>query len=83
MVLVLPHHGQVHVARAAPAVAPRARRLSVAHYGAPNTNVSADDIALFQEVGITDAWIPYLAGAFAVDCCKPKPPGAYAHGGLH
>ena len=51
------------------------RRLSVAYYGAPNSNVSAADAAFFKSVGVTDAWTPYLAGAWPVDCCDCRRPG--------
>eukprot|EP01045_Picozoa_sp_COSAG04_P008707 COSAG04_NODE_488_length_13495_cov_24.281257_12_plen_377_part_00 len=57
----------------APPASPR--RLSVAYYGAPNSNVSAADAAFFKSVGVTDAWTPYLAGAWPVDCCDCRRPG--------
>ena len=61
------------------------RRLSIALYGAPNSNLTSDQLGTFQRTGVTDAWIPYLQGAFAVDCCKNKTDGgsAYRQGGLH
>ena len=69
----------------APAPAPT-RRLRIALYGAPARNFTAANASLFKSCGVTDAWIPYLQGAFAVDCCKAAGDAgarAYAAGGLH
>ena len=66
-------------------MAPAARRLRIALYGAPNQNVTTDVAALYRQSGVTDVWISYLQGAFAVDCCKSKTDGgaAFRKGGLH
>ena len=56
------------------------RRLSISLYSAPTTNVTAANASFLQSVGVTDVWIPYMQGAFAVDCCHTN---AYAAGGLH
>ena len=62
-----------------PAPAPT-RRLRVALRGAPARNFTAANASLFKSCGVTDAWIPYLQGAFAGDCCKAGgDAGARAH----
>ena len=58
------------------------RRLRIAYYGARKANVTASYLSVLKSSGITDAWIPYLQGAFAVDCCK-KNDTVYRAGGLH
>ena len=58
------------------------RRLSIAYYGASNSNVTDDYLSVLKTSGVTDAWVPYMAGAYAVDCCK-KNEAAYKAGGLH
>jgi hypothetical protein len=62
------------------------RRLSVSYYGAPNSNITTNYTLTLQQSGVTDAWIPYLQGAFAVDCCQTRTPAgdaAFERGGLH
>ena len=58
------------------------RRLSVHLYGAPNANVTEANASFFASVGVTDAWVPYLQGAFPVDCCH-NDDAAYKAGGLY
>eukprot|EP01052_Picozoa_sp_SAG31_P027586 SAG31_NODE_2592_length_5424_cov_1.685258_4_plen_278_part_00 len=73
------------------------RRLSISYYGAPS-NVTAETASFLRSVGVTDAWVPYLSGAFGVDCCDCRRIGhrsgvctmdakssatAYAKEGLH
>jgi hypothetical protein len=59
---------------------PSPRRLSISYYGAPNSNVSAATASFLRSVGVTEVWVPYLAGAWPVDCCGSH---AYAKEGLH
>ena len=59
-----------------------ARRLRIAYYGARKTNVTDDYLSVLKNSGVTDVWISYLQGAFAVDCCK-KNASAYRAGGLY
>jgi len=58
------------------------RRLSIAYYGASNSNVTDGYLSVLKTSGVTDAWVPYMAGAYAMDCCK-KNEAAYKAGGLH
>jgi hypothetical protein len=74
---------------ASPRAPPTPRRLSISYYGAPNQNVTAENATFLASVGVTDVWVPYLAGAWAVDCCDCRTGNhgsrtcAYATEGLH